>query len=163
VALQCDQLLFQLVVKMNNWYLLILSFAVGVMVVMQGALNARLGVLLNNSLLATSSALVISASFTVLVVLITVKQFPTMEIVRTVPRYMWISGGLLSFTAVRLFFYVIPKAGISTAITFGLLGQIIFAAIAGHYGWFGMPVEPISIKKIIGMGIMVTGVLLIKF
>lgn len=133
------------------------------MVVMQGVLNARLGVILNNSLLATSSALVISASFTLVAVILTVRQFPTMDMVRTVPPYMWVTGGLISFMAVRLFYYIIPKTGISTAVTFGLMGQIIFAAIAGHYGWFGMPVEPISIKKVIGMGIMVLGVVLIKF
>lgn len=147
---------------MNNWYLLLLSFSVGVMVVMQGGLNARLGVILDNSLLATSIALIISSSFTVIAVLATIKQFPTVGQLRTVPAYMWVSGGMLSFIAVGLFYYLIPRIGISTAVTFGLTGQILFAAIAGHFGWFGMPLEPVSVRRVIGMVIMLLGVVLTK-
>lgn len=147
---------------MNNSILILLSFTVGIMVVIQGGVNARLGVLLNNSLLATSMALTMSASFTLIAVLTTVRQFPSMNELREVPMYMWITGGLLSFLAVTLFYYIIPKLGISTAVTFGLAGQLIFAAIAGHYGWFNMPLEPITMKKIAGLIMMISGVILIK-
>lgn len=147
---------------MNNSSLLLLSFSVGVLVVIQGSINARLGILLNNSLLATSIAMVLSAVFTVVTVFVTVRQLPAISQLRVIPPYMWFTGGALSFVAVSLFYYIIPRAGISTAVTFGLSGQIIFAAIAGHYGWFGVPVEPFSIKKLVGIILMVTGVTIIK-
>ncbi len=147
---------------MNYPSLLLLSIAVGVMVVIQGGVNARLGILLNNSLLATSTALVMSASFTLIAVFVSVRHFPSINQLKTVPSYMWFTGGILSFLAVSLFYYIIPRLGISTAVTFGLTGQLIFAAIASHFGWFGMPVELISLKKIVGMIIMVAGVVLIK-
>jgi len=121
---------------MNNSTLLLLSFSVGVMVVIQGGINSRLGILLNNSLLATLIALTMAASFTLIAV--------------------------LSFLAVTLFYYVIPKVGISTAVTFGLAGQLLFAAIAGHFGWFNMPLEPFTMKKIAGLFMMIAGVILIK-
>ncbi|MEP4533203.1 MAG: DMT family transporter [Cyclobacteriaceae bacterium] len=148
---------------MSHLLLLILSVIVGIMVVVQGGLNARLGVLISNSMLATSSALLTSASLTVLVAIITVRHFPSMAEVKEVPAYLWFTGGILSFIAVTLFYYIIPRVGISTAVTFGLAGQICFAAIAGHYGWFGLPVEPVSIKKLIGMLVLVAGVILIKY
>lgn len=147
---------------MNNSTLLLLSFSVGVMVVIQGGINSRLGILLNNSLLATLIALTMAASFTLIAVLITVRQFPSMYQLREIPVYMWVLGGLLSFLAVTLFYYVIPKVGISTAVTFGLAGQLLFAAIAGHFGWFNMPLEPFTMKKIAGLFIMIVGVILIK-
>jgi len=147
---------------MNNPILFLLSFAVGIMVVIQGGVNARLGILLNNSLLATSTALTMSASFTLIAVLITVRQFPSMHQLREIPMYMWVTGGLLSFLAVTLFYYIIPRLGISTAVTFGLAGQLIFAAIAGHFGWFNMPLEPVSVKKVMGLIVMISGVILIK-
>lgn len=147
---------------MNNSTLLLLSFSVGVMVVIQGGINSRLGILLNNSLLATSTALTMGASFTLIAVLITVRQFPSMHQLREIPIYMWVTGGLLSFLAVTLFYYIIPRLGISTAVTFGLAGQLIFAAIAGHFGWFNIPLEPITIKKIGGLFVMIAGVILIK-
>jgi transporter family-2 protein len=147
---------------MNNMVLPLLAVSVGIMVVIQGGINARLGVMLSNSMLATSAALVISASVTLVAVFLTVKQFPSVDQLRVIPIYMWFTGGVLSFLAVSLFYYIIPQTGISTAVTFGLTGQIIFAAIAGHFGWFGMPVEPIASKTIIGILIMVGGVALIK-
>tara|TARA_R110001599_G_C12264472_1_gene660702 strand:+ start:2171 stop:2617 length:447 start_codon:yes stop_codon:yes gene_type:complete len=147
---------------MNNSTLLLLSFSVGVMVVIQGGINSRLGILLNNSLLATLIALTMAASFTLIAVLITVRQFPSMYQLREIPVYMWVLGGLLSFLAVTLFYYVIPKVGISTAVTFGLAGQLLFAAIAGHFGWFNMPLEPFTMKKIAGLFMMIAGVILIK-
>ncbi len=147
---------------MNNPTLLLLSFSVGIMVVIQGGINARLGVLLNNSLLATSTALTMSASLTLIAVLITVRQFPNMDQIREIPVYMWVTGGFISFFAVTLFYYIIPRVGISTAVTFGLAGQLIFAAIAGHFGWFNMPLDTITLKKVMGLIVMIAGVILIK-
>ncbi len=147
---------------MNNLSLILLSFSVGIMVVIQGGINARLGIILNNSLLATSTALVVSASLTVVAALITIRHFPDINQLKLVPAYMWFTGGVLSFFAVSLFYYIIPRIGISTAVTFGLTAQIIFAALASHFGWFGMPVEPVSIKKVLGMMIMIAGVILAK-
>ena len=139
-----------------------LAVAVGILVVVQGSLSAHLGTLLNNPLFATSVAKITGAFYSVLAVLLTVRQYPQVQQLKEVPTYLWFTGGLISFMSVSLFYYVIPRVGISTAVTFGLTGQIVFAAIAGHQGWFGLPVEPITSRKVIGFVIMVSGVLLIK-
>ena len=143
--------------------LLILSFMVGIMVVVQGGLNSRLGIHLNSPLLATSAALTMSAVFTLVTVLVTVRQFPSIQHLRTVPLYLWFTGAVFSFIAVTLFYYLIPKLGISTAVSFGLCGQIFFSMIAAHYGWFGLPVELITFKKVVGSIAMISGIFLIKF
>ena len=143
--------------------LLILSFMVGIMVVVQGGLNSRLGIHLNSPLLATSAALTMSAVFTLVTVLVTVRQLPSIQQLRTVPPYLWFTGAVFSFIAVTLFYYLIPKLGISTAVSFGLCGQIFFSMIAAHYGWFGLPVELITFKKVVGSIAMISGIFLIKF
>ena len=148
---------------MNHPSLLLLSVAVGVMVVIQGGINSRLGVLLDNSLLATSVALVTGASLTLIAVFLSVRQLPQADQLKSIPSYLWFAGGVLSFLAVTLFYYLIPRLGISTAVTFGLTGQIIFAAIAAHYGWFGMPVEVISVRKILGIAVLIVGLMIIKY
>ncbi|WKK81044.2 DMT family transporter [Marivirga arenosa] len=147
---------------MSSQYLLVLSVTVGVMVVIQGGINARLGMMLSNTLLATSIALLLSAIITLIAFFITTKEYPTVNQIKNIPIY-WYMGGLFSFSGLSLFYYVIPRLGISTVVTFGLTGQIIFASIAAHYGWFGMPIEQISIKKIIGMLIMIMGLTVIKY
>jgi len=148
---------------MNYASMLLLSFAVGIMVVVQGGLNAKLGVLLNNPLLGTSAALTISACFTLVAVFVSVKEFPSLQQLKVIPLYLWFTGAAFSFIAVSLFYYLIPKLGIATAVTFGLCGQIAFSMIAAHFGWFGLPVEPISIKKILGVLMLVSGVFLTKY
>lgn len=148
---------------MNYVSMLLLSFAVGIMVVVQGGLNAKLGVLLNNPLLGTSAALTISACFTLIAVFVSVKEFPSFQQLKEVPFYLWFTGAAFSFIAVSLFYYLIPKLGISTAVTFGLCGQIAFSMIAAHFGWFGLPVEPISFKKILGVLMLISGVFLTKY
>ena len=148
---------------MSNASLPMLSFIVGIMVVVQGALNARFCVLLNSSLLATSAALTLSACFTIIAVLVTVKQFPPIQELKAIPPYLWFTGAIFSFIAVTLFYYLIPKIGISTAVSFGLCGQIVFSMIAAHYGWFELPVETISFKKVVGTIAMIGGIFLIKF
>ncbi len=147
---------------MNQSVLIFVSFAVGILVVIQGSVNARLGVLLSNPLLATAVALSIGATLTLAAVAVTVKQYPTLQEVNSIPIYYWFVGGVLSVFGITLFYYVIPRIGISTTVTFGLTGQLLFAAIAGHYGWLGMPIEPITAKKILGMLLMVGSLILIK-
>ena len=140
-----------------------LSFAVGIMVVIQGGLNSKLGIILNNPLLATSVALTFSALFTIMAVGVSVKQYPSIQQLKTVPVYLWFTGAVFSFLAVSLFYYLIPKLGLSTAVSFGLCGQIVFSTIAAHYGWFGLPIEPVETKKILGTIAMIAGIFLIKF
>ncbi|MEM6830309.1 MAG: DMT family transporter [Bacteroidota bacterium] len=149
--------------RMSYASLLILSVMVGIMVVVQGGLNARLGMLLNSPLLATSAALTMSACFTIFAVLLTVRQWPSVQQLKAIPLYLWFTGAAFSFIAVSLFYYLIPKLGISTAVSFGLCGQIVFSMIAANYGWFGLPVEPWTLKKIIGTAAMIIGIFLIKF
>ena len=143
--------------------LLMLSFAVGIMVVIQGGLNSKLGIILNNPLLATSVALTFSALFTIMAVGVSVKQYPSIQQLKTVPVYLWFTGAVFSFLAVSLFYYLIPKLGLSTAVTFGLCGQILFSMVAAHFGWFGLPIESIELKKLIGTLAMIGGIYLIKF
>ncbi|OEK05549.1 DMT family transporter [Roseivirga misakiensis] len=146
---------------MNTLILMSLAVLTGFMVVLQGGLNSRLGSLLQSPLLAALSTLFFGAVFTFIAVLVTSKGFPTLHL-NVVPTYLWFTGAFFSFLAVTLFYYLIPKLGIGTAVAFGLCGQVIFSTLAAHFGWFGLPVEPIDVKKMLGLGALITGILLIK-
>lgn len=146
---------------MNTLILMSLAVLTGFMVVLQGGLNSRLGALLHSPLLAALSTLFFGAVFTFVAVLITSKGLPVLQL-KAVPTYLWFTGAFFSFVAVTLFYYLIPKLGIGTAVAFGLCGQVIFSTMAAHFGWFGLPIEPIDVKKLLGLGALITGILLIK-
>lgn len=148
---------------MNQLYLSIIAFAGGVFLAAQGVFNSHLGVLLKSPLLAAVTAFLSSTFFAFLFVIISTKNPPSLETIRSVPFYLWFTGGLLSVMGISLYYYTIPKLGISTMISLGLFGQIVFSIIAGHFGLFGLPVEPITVKRILGVISMTTGIFLINF
>lgn len=139
-----------------------LAFIGGVFLALQGSLNAQLGVLLRNPFLASLVALFCSTSFAFLFVTFSFKSFPTHQELKEVPYYLWFTGGLFSVLGISLYYYTIPKLGVSTMISLGLCGQILFSVIAGHFGWFNLPVEPIGPKRILGLTAMFVGILLIN-
>lgn len=146
----------------TNYGVLILAFIGGVFLAIQGGLNAQLGVLLKNPILASLIAFFSSTLFALVFVLFNFKSVPTISQIKGVPFYLWFTGGLFSVIGISLYYYTIPKLGISTMISIGLCGQLIFAVIAGNYGWLNLPLEPITLKKIIGISSMIIGILLIN-
>ena len=82
--------------------------------------------------------------------------------IKTVPTYLWFCGGIFSASGVFLFYWLIPKMGAGAMISFAMSGQITLAIVASHYGWFNLPVTPITIKKLMGCVSLVLGVFLIN-
>ncbi len=134
----------------------------GILLSIQGGLNSQLGVLLKNPLLATLVAYLFSTLFAIVLVTVSIKSVPTIQQVREIPIYLWFSGALLSVLGISLYYYTIPKLGISTMISIGLFGQMLFSVIAGHFAWFGLPKETIDLKRIIGVSAMIAGIYLIN-
>jgi transporter family-2 protein len=147
---------------MNQMTLIILALIGGVFLAMQGGLNAQLGVLLGSPLLASLVAYFFSISIALVAVALSIKSMPTIQQLKEIPYHLWFSGAVFSFIGISLYYYTIPKLGISTMISLGLFGQLTFSVIAGHFGWFGLPTEPIEYKKIMGVSAMIIGILLIN-
>ncbi|MFV9551761.1 DMT family transporter [Algibacter sp. PT7-4] len=134
----------------------------GVFLAAQGGLNANLGVLLKNPLLASVVAFFSSSVFAIILVLLSTKSFPNWADVKQIPTYLWFTGGLFSVLGISLYYYTIPRIGISTMISLGLFGQIAFSIIAGHFGWLNLPTEPITLKRGLGFITMIFGIILIN-
>lgn len=147
---------------MNQYSIMLFALTGGVLLSMQGGLNSQLGVLLKNPLLATLVVYLFSTMFALIFVLISVKNVPTIQQIKAVPIYLWFTGAFFSVLGISLYYYTIPKLGISTMISIGLFGQILFSVAAGHFGWFGLPHEPIDIKRIVGVLAMFLGIFLIN-
>ena len=69
---------------------------------------------------------------------------------------------MLSAFAVSMFYYLIPKLGVGIVMTYALTGQLIIGVVIGHYGWFGLPVKPLSPAKISGVIVLIFGVILMS-
>ncbi|MCE2595831.1 DMT family transporter [Motilimonas cestriensis] len=142
-------------------YFPLLAFIAGAAIATQGGMNAQLGMLLKNSLMATAVAFLLSSVLVGSVLLWSNKVWPTSEVLRSIPLPLWF-GGTLSALGVALFYYLIPKMGAGNMMAYALAGQIIIAMVISHFGWFGLPVSAIDGRKIMGVVALLVGVGLIN-
>lgn len=140
-----------------------LALVAGAAIATQATMNAQLGVLLKSSMLGTSIAFLFSFVFSVSAMLLSTKQYPQMGDVRSVPLYLWFSGGALSAFGVGMFYYLIPKMGVGSMMSYALSGQMLVAVIASHFGWFSLPIKPIDMIKVFGSASLIVGVLLLNW
>ncbi|WP_338815209.1 DMT family transporter [Bernardetia sp. Wsw4-3y2] len=142
--------------------LYLLAFTGGVFLAIQAGFNSQLGSLLKQPVLAVIATSISSAFFGSLFIFSMTKDRITFNLIYQIPWYLWFIGGLFSFVGISLYFYTIPRLGVSKMIVAGLCGQLLFSLLAGHFGWLNLPLEPITTKRIIGILVIITGIVLIN-
>lgn len=150
------------ITDMRLFFLSVLGLVGGVFLAVQAGFNSQLGSTLKQPILAVIASSISSVVFGCLLLLLVSKE--SIQNIRTiqVPWYLWFIGGLFSVIGIAIYFYNIPKIGISKMIALGLCGQLVFSLVAGKYGWLNLPVEPITSKKLLGTVAMLIGIILIN-
>ncbi|MCV2403435.1 DMT family transporter [Marinomonas sp. C2222] len=139
-----------------------LAVSAGVIIAVQGTLNAQLGFLLKNPLLGTSIAFLVAFLCMFSTFLVSVHRWPTFNEVFSVPAYLLFSGGILCAVGIGTMYYLIPKMGVGTLMSYSLCGQLIMAVVASHFGWFDLPQKPIDGIKSLGVMALIIGVVLLN-
>lgn len=114
-------------------------------------------------MLSTGIASFVSCIFTFTVFLLSEQRYPKAVDIQAVPTFLWFSGGALSALGIGLFYYLIPKMGVATMMSYALSGQIIIASIASHMGWFNLPVKSFDGLKVIGLIALIIGLVLLNW
>jgi transporter family-2 protein len=144
----------------QNVYLLLATF-VGAGLAIQAGVNTQLRV-------ATGSALwaaLLSASLTVVLLAAAqvVQRDPldTAAVIRF-PWWIW-TGGVMG--ACYMFGVVFLTRPLGVALMFGaaIMGQVLTGLVVDHFGWFGVPVHPISPLRLVGALLLIAGAALIRF
>jgi transporter family-2 protein len=143
-------------------YQALLALFAGAAIATQAGLNASLGKQLGSPLFATVVAFGAGLGFTLLATLAVARQMPAAVAVRAVPSYLWFTGRLFSAFAIVSFYWLIPRMGIGATMSFTLTGQLLLALVAGHYGWFQLPLAPLSPMKMTGAATLLVGVVLVN-
>jgi transporter family-2 protein len=77
--------------------------------------------------------------------------------------YLWFFVGGLSAFGVDIFYYLISKMGVGSMMYYALSGQLLIAIITSHFGWFELPIRPITTLKVVGVIALIAGVLLLNW
>jgi len=135
----------------------------GMAIALQSVMSAQLGRYLGHPMFATFVVFAMSALLMGMIVLGVKFKLPSMVVIRAVPPYLWILGSVLSALSLTTIYWLMPQIGVPRVMVGVLAGQVIVSMIAGHYGWFGMPVMQMTGLKFMGVFILVVGVLMINF
>ena len=129
----------------------LLALLAGAAIATQASMNARLGVLLHSSMWATVIAFGVSCVVMLMITIVFSQQTPSWSQADSVPMYLWVAGGGLAALGVGLFYYLIPRMGMGSMMTYALTGQLFIAMLSSHFGWFDLPAKPFTIYRALGV------------
>jgi bacterial/archaeal transporter family-2 protein len=86
---------------------------------------------------------------------------PSPAAVRALPAYAW-AGGLYGAFFVTAAAFAAPRIGLAVFIALLIAGQLGMALLLDHLGAFGLPRQPISLVRLLGVLLILVGVLLVR-
>ena len=140
------------------FYAILMIFA-GMGIPVMAALNAGLGLKLQNPAFATITLVVVALFAAIVILIVSPGQMPT-ALPKSTPFYFYMAGLLFIFY-ISTISWVAPKFGFGNAITFILLGQLISMCVIDHYSLFNAVHYAFSWQRLVGILLMISGIYLI--
>ena len=145
---------------MKSIYLFI-SIAAGVLVPYQAAMNGLLNRYMDNPLQASFVNFAAGLVFVILVLLLLRPDIPGVATLAAVPWYLYL-GGVLGVCFVTAALLAVPRIGGTAFLAAMLAGQMAGALVMDHFGLLDVPVHPISLTRLTGIGLLAAGVWLVQ-
>ena len=80
---------------------------------------------------------------------------------RDVPWYAWV-GGLYGAVFVAVAAFAAPRIGVGVLLTAAIAGQLLAALVLDHFGFFGLPRQPVNLTRIVGVALVLAGAVLVR-
>ena len=124
-------------------------------------MNAQLRKVLQSANVAALVSFTVGTLALIALVLVLRTPLPERAAFAAVPWWAWL-GGLLGAFYVASSTIVAAELGASTLLGLALLGQLATALVIDHFGWLGLPVNPITWTRLAGVALLGAGVWLIS-
>ena len=89
------------------------------------------------------------------------KPWPSLDAALATPWWIWV-GGVLGAIYVAISVVLISRLGTAFAFSLVVLGQMLTALVLDRFGWFGVPVHDLSIGRVLGVALVISGVVLFR-
>ena len=142
-----------------HWVYVTIGLFSGVVLPLQAAVNAQLRHVLGNPVLAALVSFLVGTLALILYVALARTHVLDWRSAAAAPWWVW-SGGLLGALYVVTAILVTPRLGTATLVAVTVTGQLIAALVMDHFGWFGLPLQPLSATRMAGGLLLILGVLL---
>lgn len=127
----------------------------------QVGMNAQLRKVLQSANLAALVSFLVGTVALILLLLALRMPVPERATIAAVPVWAWF-GGLLGAFYVASSTVVAVELGATTLLGLALLGQLSTALVLDHFGWLGLPENPVTWTRVTGVALLALGVWLIS-
>ncbi|ACA56863.1 DMT family transporter [Clostridium botulinum] len=141
---------------------LIIGIIIGMFFPIQASISARLSSYSKTPLTASLIAFSLGTVILLIINLIVDPAGITVGIDFSYPLYVFIGGAIagVGFNVANIILFSKLGASVTTIVT--VTGQMIVGILIDHFGWFGVPSNPITITRAIGAIIMILAISLVQ-
>jgi len=140
--------------------LMLLAALSACVIPIQAIVNGRLGVVVDNRILAALISF-LGGTIALTLILLVTQGVPNLS-GKHIPWYLC-TGGLLGAVFVTAVLSLVPHLGTARIIAATVVGQLIMSLIVDHYGILVVPKAPINPVKVVGGLLLIGGMLLIQY
>lgn len=140
----------------------ILAILAGMLFPTQTAINAKLSAVVGSPVLATLISFIAGLGPLLVLSILTVRAWPTVDTLRQQPPWLFFAGGLLGATYLGLNVFLVPRIGTGAMMALAVGGQMIAALSLDTTGLFGLTVRDLSPGRLIGAICVVIGAAMVR-
>jgi transporter family-2 protein len=138
-----------------------LGIAAGLGLSVQVGLNSTLRKVLASANIAALISFLVGTAALLALLVATRAPLPARETFSAVPWWAWF-GGVLGAFYVATSTVVAVELGATTLLALALLGQLAMALVIDHFGWLGLPENPLTATRLAGVAVLGLGVWLVS-
>ncbi|NBO73195.1 MAG: DMT family transporter [Gammaproteobacteria bacterium] len=139
---------------------MLLTFLVGVGLVVQIGLNAAVGRMLGGAIYGTIANFVVGLAALVVFFVLSRHALPARVAFAEVPAYAWL-GGLFGAAYVGVATFAGPRLGALLLLALTVGGQMVASVIVDHYGLLGFQQHPVTLTRLVGIALLLLGIWLV--
>lgn len=141
--------------------MLLAAILIGAAFATQPAINAVAGSAFGSTFPAAALSLGISFIAAALVTIV-LGTTPTWPSVAALPWWV-VFGGLIGVLVVAGGVAIVPVTGAALFFVCMVSGQLIGSILLDHFGAFGLAVKELTTTRLLGVGLAITGVVLVRY
>jgi bacterial/archaeal transporter family-2 protein len=135
---------------------------VGALLAVQPLLNARMAGAAGHAVYGAMFSVAVSSATMLAAALLLRLPMPDLRGIGAQPPWVW-TGGIIGAFVVLVALTATPRLGAATTVMLFIAGQLAASLVLDHYGVLGVPVQPIGLRRVLGVACLIAGVILIRW
>lgn len=138
--------------------LLIWAALAGAFIPVMAILNGRLGKSMGEALHASVILFGVGFLFCLTIALMLTKSLPHAADLANAKPIEYLGGLIVGFYVISATLLA-PRIGLANFIVCAVSAQIIISVVIDHYGFLGAAVRPVSLTRLLGVGLLIAGII----